>query len=357
MNSQQIANGKWWKFDRYEVRNGFICAAEGAELNSYNPWDMYAQTQRTTRKEPPYQSLLQLLSALGSDSSLNPLFAVGVDSSAEYECALTASRCWDDSYKDWFEDQLVAQMSVEYDHYMYSLNGLDRVLEQLQDVIPRAGLGLVPLMVRGNFYEPDPTGLVKLRRLSPLRPKTEERIAAWCSEYGLLGILPHITESVTLSAQWTLGEAYNPERQFMAQSAEHYRINGQWLSRPIRCSFREDANLGTPHEGDFVPASGAYTPRCPGARTRHIEKYGVERPGLSEEDLGETWCDFFPSIIGNERSIPLSKTLNRRILANLCGALGGVPALRADFPTCCKIRHSYTRDITRTDWGKSGPQR
>jgi hypothetical protein len=49
--------GYWNRFDRYEIRDGFIRAAAGATLTTYNPWEEY----RADRGTPPYDGLLVLL--------------------------------------------------------------------------------------------------------------------------------------------------------------------------------------------------------------------------------------------------------------------------------------------------------
>src|ERR1022692_4172900 len=118
--------------------------------------------------------------------------------------------------------------------------------------------------------------------------------------FGLLGVLPHVAESVTHCARWTLGERYNPELQFMAETIQHYRAHGRWFTKVLHCSFDDTENLGKPKEGEPLPRAPGYLPRCPGARMRHIEIYG-EESGLTEEDLLETWCDFFPSIPKSKR--------------------------------------------------------
>ena len=37
----EVGAGLWWRFDRYEVRDGFIGAATGAKLTACNPWDRH----------------------------------------------------------------------------------------------------------------------------------------------------------------------------------------------------------------------------------------------------------------------------------------------------------------------------
>ena len=71
--------GRWWRFSEYELREGHggdlcICPAAGAELETFSPWsdykDLLGQYQRRgpgqkrAEKEPPYQSLLSLVSEI-----------------------------------------------------------------------------------------------------------------------------------------------------------------------------------------------------------------------------------------------------------------------------------------------------
>ncbi|MBN1460801.1 MAG: hypothetical protein JXA57_14810 [Armatimonadetes bacterium] len=213
---------------------------------------------------------------------------------------------WEELSEHWFTDRLHAQRAA-VDHRLDCQElGIAGMADMFDDVIPRSGIGLTPFEVCGNYYEPDPPTLVQLRELSPLPKGAEDEIAAWCSEYGLLGIIPHIAESVTLIPIWRTDI---PGVDSVGETKEHYRANGKWLTRVINCTFEPGVDLGRAVDGKLLPLSekysyndgvlqsrGAYSPRCPGSRTRHIEKYGVEMPGLSEETLYETWCDYFPDI-------------------------------------------------------------
>jgi hypothetical protein len=57
-----VAQGLWWRFDRYEVRDGCVRAARGARLEQYDPWDQYrAARDGDTRVDPPYAALVALV--------------------------------------------------------------------------------------------------------------------------------------------------------------------------------------------------------------------------------------------------------------------------------------------------------
>ena len=56
-----VAAGLWWRFDHYEIRDGYIRPALGANLEKYDPWAAYrAGRARAKGAESPYQSLLAM---------------------------------------------------------------------------------------------------------------------------------------------------------------------------------------------------------------------------------------------------------------------------------------------------------
>ncbi len=71
----EISAGTWWRFSKYQLRDGYISPARGARLETYDPWAAYWES-REKRLAPPYQSLLDLLRAVkwtdpgGGDSRL-----------------------------------------------------------------------------------------------------------------------------------------------------------------------------------------------------------------------------------------------------------------------------------------------
>jgi len=57
--------GEWWRYDRYESRDGYIVPARGAALEQYDPWSNYhAAVASKDGRTPPYHSLLELADAL-----------------------------------------------------------------------------------------------------------------------------------------------------------------------------------------------------------------------------------------------------------------------------------------------------
>jgi hypothetical protein len=68
-----IAGGDWFRFSRYEVRDGYIRPAAGARLERYDPWSTYwpARSVGAWRKaSPPYQALLDVLHEIRLESGL-----------------------------------------------------------------------------------------------------------------------------------------------------------------------------------------------------------------------------------------------------------------------------------------------
>ena len=63
-----VAQGLWWRFDRYEVRDGCVRPTRGARLEQYDPWDQYrAARDGDTRVDPPYAALVALVGVLADD--------------------------------------------------------------------------------------------------------------------------------------------------------------------------------------------------------------------------------------------------------------------------------------------------
>lgn len=58
---QEFLRDTWWRFDRYEVDQGFIRPAAGAHLQRFDPWKQHADlAQRRRDHEPPYVTLARL---------------------------------------------------------------------------------------------------------------------------------------------------------------------------------------------------------------------------------------------------------------------------------------------------------
>jgi hypothetical protein len=61
----QLIDIKWSRFDKYELRNGYIRPAAGAMLSHYDPWKQYERSKVDSAVAPPYLDLLRLNAKLG----------------------------------------------------------------------------------------------------------------------------------------------------------------------------------------------------------------------------------------------------------------------------------------------------
>jgi hypothetical protein len=71
MKDLKVAVGRWWRWTRYEIRDGYIRPAPGARLQVYDPWKVWLETRPLAKnsdqqklQETPYQALLTLLGEL-----------------------------------------------------------------------------------------------------------------------------------------------------------------------------------------------------------------------------------------------------------------------------------------------------
>ena len=226
-----LIEGRWWKFSRYQLVEGYVEPAPGATLESYNPWDAYDESKLQTGGQPPYQSLLSLLSEVGADYSKG--------------------------------------------HWAYAeIKGGKPVF--------RAGIGVSPVKTGGALAESVPHDLFDYTRQLALLPYDAfDRITDWCSNHGLLGILPHLAESVAFPMRRGVEEdgLDDPDRWWVAVRYE--RSAGRWTSRKFPWYERA-------HVKEFAP----------GVRLRPIEDFGDTTPRLEERDLESGWWPFFPTLQG-----------------------------------------------------------
>jgi hypothetical protein len=66
------AQGNWWRFDRYEIKDGSIQPAPRARLHWYDPWDKFGESRAYNDIPPPYQSLLRLAPELTPQAQRYP---------------------------------------------------------------------------------------------------------------------------------------------------------------------------------------------------------------------------------------------------------------------------------------------
>jgi len=63
-SDKKVFGGKWWRFARYEVKDGYIRPIEGLPLRSYEPWEAYHTPHGKETRKQPYHSLLELVSSI-----------------------------------------------------------------------------------------------------------------------------------------------------------------------------------------------------------------------------------------------------------------------------------------------------
>lgn len=72
-----INRGTWWRFSRYQLKDGYIRPVKGAKLEEYDPWQAYRESwefdpamdtlprwANRRKQDSPYQSLLNLINTL-----------------------------------------------------------------------------------------------------------------------------------------------------------------------------------------------------------------------------------------------------------------------------------------------------
>jgi hypothetical protein len=65
--SRSLAVGRWWRWSRYELRDGYIRPAPGVRLSVYDPWKRWLDNRPLGRRSDdgtPYRALLNMLRSL-----------------------------------------------------------------------------------------------------------------------------------------------------------------------------------------------------------------------------------------------------------------------------------------------------
>jgi hypothetical protein len=121
-----------------------------------------------------------------------------------------------------------------------------------------------------------------------LDAKSTDRVLSWCSECGLLGILPHYTTHVSLAPRWRrLGDVLMPAKTV------YYRQGGSWAAaiepigmadRPYRSRNEGGLFVHDRNGGDWLEAKAMMWDS-----TSDVQ-------GLIVEPLDHAWGDFFPDV-------------------------------------------------------------
>jgi hypothetical protein len=215
----QIQGGLWWRFDRYEVRAGYIRPAPGASLQEYDPWQEFGPNRTHSRRDvaPPYQSLLALLDAV----SIQP-------GSSETPLGFT--------------------------------------------------------------------------------PKSETKVLNWCANHGLLGVLPHRVQSVTLSPRWEPWPEIKTAEDFDERPAGPVHCPTLRSYHRWALGWRTSLKPNSDHrvtpveliEGPGPIASNKlWSSDWPLRPKVHLQSLRME--DWSEEPLSKTWGRFFPDVSAEEK--------------------------------------------------------
>jgi len=168
-------------------------------------------------------------------------------------------------------------------------------------------------------------------RFGPLgdpTPESAEKLLAWCSEHGLLGILPQRAQIVTLAPRWypmpigglpILGEELPPAKDDKRSLVQfrYFRHNAyvQFRGWYFIVGVREKEEAGHRTGELYQKKLGAERPKVLMQDMRPHSKDGspiaIITPSSYEEPLSETWGNFFPDVPQEEKEtylypLPLS---------------------------------------------------
>ncbi len=127
----------------------------------------------------------------------------------------------------------------------------------------------------------------------------EGEIAAWCSQYGLLGILPHRAESVTLAPVYKdlpldLDDTEEPE-EWPASSTRYERRNGYWEESADTVFVSGDLAPRACNEGEPVPPQLWIPPATTREAYRMPPSFAADNPVINRPGLSH-WGQYFPGV-------------------------------------------------------------
>jgi hypothetical protein len=79
----EVAAGRWWKFNRYQVVDGYIRPARKAALDQFDPWSGFSYGPDKRVGEPPYVQLGNLLNRLPTPSERDERMSLSADQESE----------------------------------------------------------------------------------------------------------------------------------------------------------------------------------------------------------------------------------------------------------------------------------
>jgi hypothetical protein len=78
-----VPGGPWWRFDSYEIREGWLRPVSNAALEEFDPWTAYWKTPSEDRvSEPPYVAFVNMITALPTPGENNDAVQLAADEEA-----------------------------------------------------------------------------------------------------------------------------------------------------------------------------------------------------------------------------------------------------------------------------------
>ncbi len=292
------ADQEWWRFDRYEIRDGYIRPSAKAELESYRPWERYRAAADDPRGQcvRPYQELFQLVSDYQAQFDLRP-----------GQPALQGG------------DQIAANLNAR----------------------------------------PDPL---------QLEPEMEAKVTAWCARHGLLGLLPHRTQSIELAPRWEglcgsevdaemfqsphscTEEMGEPQTLPLIPATRRYTRTAQgWRQN---CEYPSDGSspdVQCRRHGELVTEDD-----CPAYRPPFTMVRGLFNSEWSREPVYRTWGPFFPTVPRSEADtypypLPLSESFWRLYQERIDWFLEAATLLRDSVFKLSDWRNAAQRETANTE--------
>ncbi len=139
-----------------------------------------------------------------------------------------------------------------------------------------------------------------------LEPGSEEELLAWCSKHGLLGLLLHRVESVTLAYQWRLAPADHRLAAVWTRDgvwpvrACYVRINNEWAEKEVYLNAgwfespgRDGELIPDDKVPNFLPRRGVSIRGPLGLTQRRSAETYEEQQTHHHEPFAKTWDRYF----------------------------------------------------------------
>lgn len=163
--------------------------------------------------------------------------------------------------------------------------------------------------IQARKTEPTYCSLLNLAQKIELKPRPgpgplltfsencENRVMEWCSQFGLLGVLPHAVHMVTLAPRY--GPLPDVEGRWVPWQRQYLRVNQEWVRRDLW-----DVQVGATKEGDVDQWMDKLVPpeEIPkGWPKSEVALQDLTSGKLKKEPLAKTWGKFFPTVPQTER--------------------------------------------------------